>query len=97
MELTERESNLEGHLRRQVGTLGGLVIKLGYDGWTDDIVVLPRGRVGFLELKKRGEEPEPHQAIRMEQLADRGAYVGWANTRSGIDRFLSGLRKLHAI
>lgn len=51
-----KESSIENYLKNQVGKLGGLCLKFispGQGGVPDRIVILPGGRIVFVELKTR--------------------------------------------
>ena len=46
---------------------GGIAPKLvcpGFDGMPDRLVLLPRGKIGFVEVKAPGKEPRPLQVAR---------------------------------
>lgn len=65
------ESEIEAYLREKVISLGGLCWKFvspGLIGVPDRIVMLPNGKLFFVELKKLGEEPRPTQLRRMAEL-----------------------------
>lgn len=93
MDLNPRESNLEGYLRKNAEKQGWDVIKCGYDGWPDDIVLATEGVQGWIELKRRGEPLEPRQALRLEALKERGFVAGWADNKWKVDLFLVKLRE----
>ena len=40
----------------------------GSSGWPDRIVLLPDGKIGFVEVKAPGEKPRKLQVHRHEQL-----------------------------
>ena len=94
MDLNPRERNLEHYLRKQASIRGWRVVKFGYEGWPDDIVVAKRGVQGWIELKRRGEEPEELQVTRLEELQDRGCVAVWADSRKSVDAFLGRLQAL---
>ena len=51
----DSEAKVEAYLGEQVKSLGGLCIKLNplwYVGIPDRLVILPGGRIGFVELKR---------------------------------------------
>ena len=67
-----RESSVEQKLREHIERQGGLCLKWvspGRRGVPDRIVFLP-GRISFVELKRPGEKPEPHQ-LRFHTLLRR--------------------------
>ena len=74
------EAEVEAALVARVRAAGGVCWKFtspGTQGVPDRIVVLPGGRVGFVELKRTGALPRPIQVRRLEQLAalDVAAFV----------------------
>ena len=87
-DLKPKESNLESYLRNEAASYGWTVVKCGFDGWPDDIVVANYGVVGWIELKRRNKEPTPRQALRIEELVLMGHQAVWAYERPKIDLFL---------
>jgi len=70
-----REREVEAALVKAVKTRGGICPKWvspGLDGVPDRIVLLPGGKVGFVELKAPGERPRKLQIARMRQLERLG-------------------------
>ena len=70
-----RERYVEQQLVKAVRKRGGICAKWvspGLDGVPDRIVLLPEGKIGFVELKAPGERPRPLQITRMEQLKRLG-------------------------
>lgn len=62
-----REKIIEQHLVKAVKNSGGIAPKLvcpGFDGMPDRLVLLPRGKIGFVEIKAPGKEPRPLQVAR---------------------------------
>mgnify|MGYP000274862135 FL=1 len=59
-----REKTIEQHLVKAVKNSGGIAPKLvspGFDGMPDRLVLLPGGKIGFVEVKAPGKEPRPLQ------------------------------------
>lgn len=87
-----RESDLETHFVQRVKALGGKSAKFvvpGEAGHPDRLVKLP-GRPAFLvELKKRGEEPTPLQAQRLQEWRVAGMMAEAVNNRAMLDLLLS--------
>lgn len=86
-----REKEIEGYLVDRVAGMGGKALKFISPGWSgapDRVVILPGGRVGFLELKAPGEKPRKEQDYRIRQLRELGCAAGSADSREGINRFL---------
>ena len=62
-----REKEIEKKLTQMVKQAGGICPKLvspGFDGMPDRMVLLPNGRIGFVEVKTPGEKPRPLQLLR---------------------------------
>ena len=62
-----REKSLERKLVQAVKTIGGIAPKFvspGYDGMPDRLVLLPLGKIAFVEVKRNGEKPRPLQEAR---------------------------------
>ncbi len=57
-----REKNIEQKFVKAVKSAGGIAPKLtcpGFDGMPDRLVLMPEGRIGFVEVKAPGKEPRP--------------------------------------
>lgn len=85
------ELTVEHHLLDRVKASGGHAIKLGMNGWPDRLVVLPGGKVGFLELKRPGEKPRALQVKRLNELRRTGVVADWADSKEAVDEFLRHL------
>lgn len=73
-----REKQIEQQLMRAVKAAGGICPKLvspGFDGMPDRMVMLPGGRICFVEVKAPGKKPRPLQVRRHEQLTALGFRV----------------------
>ena len=72
------EKQIEQKLVKAVKAKGGLAPKFvspGFDGVPDRIVLLPRGRIAFVELKAKGRKMRPLQVRRKRQLESLGFLV----------------------
>ena len=70
-----KEKDLEHVLVMAVRYAGGIAPKLvcpGFDGMPDRLILLPEGRVGFVEVKAPGKAPRPLQAARHRLLRRLG-------------------------
>jgi hypothetical protein len=86
------EKTLERLLCERVEAAGGVAEKttvLGARGFFDRLVVLPGGRVCFVECKKpRGGTISPHQKLRHAVYRQLGAEVVIVKTEADIDKLL---------
>lgn len=65
------EKQIEARLTSEVKKRGGISIKLvspSMMGLPDRLLLLPGGRMGFVEVKQRGERPRSLQIKRIKQL-----------------------------
>lgn len=73
-----REKDIEKRLVSEVKKQGGLCPKLvspGFDGMPDRIILMPKGRLAFAELKSKGSRPRPLQLSRHILLRNLGFKV----------------------
>jgi hypothetical protein len=87
-----REASVEAYLRARVRDAGGLCIKLwpaGYVGIPDRLVVLPGGRVAFVEVKKpRGGVIGKAQFMWRDRLRELGVAHYFVFTREDTDAMM---------
>jgi hypothetical protein len=72
------EKTLEMQLVKAVKSMGGRAVKFvspGFNGMPDRLVLLPEGRVAFVEVKAPGKKPRALQVARIEMLKDLGFQV----------------------
>lgn len=73
-----KEKQIEQKLRLAVKKAGGIAPKFtspGFDGVPDRIILLPGGRMAFVEVKAPGEKPRPLQLARHKLLRSLGFQV----------------------
>ena len=73
-----REKTVEAKLVAAVKEMGGLAPKFTsprYDGMPDRLVLLPGGKVAFVELKAPGKKMRPLQVKRKNQIEALGFSV----------------------
>lgn len=73
-----REKQTEQKLVKEVKHMGGICPKFtspGFDGMPDRIVLLPGGRMAFVEVKALGCKPRPLQMARHGMLRRLGFRV----------------------
>lgn len=72
------EKQVEQALVKSVKAAGGLCPKWvapGFNGVPDRIVLMPDGRIGFVEVKRPGAKPREIQLLRHRQLRHLGFQV----------------------
>jgi hypothetical protein len=78
LEVIVREKTIEQKLIKAVKAVGGIAPKFtspGFDGMPDRLVLLPRGKIAFVEVKRHGEKPRPLQEARHGLLRRLGFAV----------------------
>ena len=73
-----REKIIEQKLAAAVKKHGGICPKFtspGFDGMPDRIVLMPNGKMAFVEVKALGEKPRPLQLARHGMLKRLGFKV----------------------
>lgn len=73
-----REKEIEKKLALEVKKLGGLAVKFvspGFDGMPDRILLMPGGKMAFVEVKAPGKRSRPLQMARHKLLRGLGFSV----------------------
>ena len=86
------ERDIEKYLVTKVKALGGQALKFtspGNAGVPDRIVLLPGGRVIFVELKQPGKKPTALQRVVMAKLRGLGFRATWTDSKEGVDEILA--------
>ena len=86
-----REKHIEKDLAARTKAMGGIAPKFtspGFDGMPDRLVLLPHGRMGFVELKAQGRKPRPLQLARHRLLQRLGFKVYVIDEINQIDSVL---------
>ena len=89
-----REKEIEKKLISEVKKRGGVCPKFvspGLDGMPDRLVLLPGGRLAFVELKAPGKKPRPLQMVRHEMLKRLGFAVYVLDDAGEIGAMLDGI------
>ena len=82
-----KESGIEKRLIKEVKKIGGKAKKFvspGSSGEPDRIVLLPTGKLIFVELKAPGEKPKPLQEYRAKEYRALGFDVRCIDSVEGI-------------
>lgn len=90
-----REREIEEKLRVESQKRGGLAMKFvspGLVGVPDRIVILPQGKLGFVELKAPGEKPRKIQVRRIERLKKLGFLVYVLDDKEKIGEILDDIQ-----
>ena len=85
------EKDIEQKLIDEVKRKGGRALKFvspGFAGVPDRIVLMPKGRITFVELKAPGEKMRPLQLRRKRQLEALGFRVLCVDSLEKIDEAL---------
>lgn len=91
-----REKLIEQKLVKAVKAHNGMCPKLvspGTDGMPDRMVLLPDGKLSFVEVKVPGEKPRPLQIRRHEQLRQLGFRVAVLDDPEQIPGILEETRR----
>lgn len=90
-----REKSIEQKLALMVKKRGGICPKWvspGFDGVPDRIVLLPGGRIAFVEVKAPGKKPRPLQIARHKLLTHLGFKVYILDTEEQIGDILDEIQ-----
>ena len=90
-----REREIERRLKNEVEKAGGLCLKFtspGFDGVPDRIVLFPKGKITFIELKAPGEKRRPLQTARIEKLRDYGFRVEVLDSKEEIGELVKQMK-----
>ncbi len=89
-----RENRVEATLRDEVKLLGGWAIKLlpSVSGLPDRIVLLPGGRLFFVELKSPTGTVKPHQTVIHRRLDSLGFLVAVLSSPDAVREWTASLR-----
>ena len=89
-----KEKTIEKKLVKTAKDMGGVALKFmspGLDGMPDRIVLLPGGRMGFVEVKAPGKVPRPLQEARHRMLRMLGFRVYVLDTVDQIGGILDAI------
>ena len=89
-----KEKTIEKKLILATKNMGGIALKFispGLDGMPDRIVLLPGGRMGFVEVKAPGKVPRPLQEARHRMLRMLGFRVYVLDTVDQIGGILDAI------
>lgn len=90
------EKWLEARLFELVRKEGGHALKFSSAsevGFPDRLVLMPRGKTYWVELKSEGEKPRRIQAIRHAQLRELGFEVFVIDTPEKLEEFMNHIKQ----
>lgn len=90
------ESKIEKYLKKEIELLSGKALKFvspGTSGVPDRIVLLPQGKIIFVELKAPGEKPRPMQEYRIKELKALGFRVEIIDSIEGVNNFAKEIKE----
>lgn len=86
-----KEKTIEQKLVSEIKLLKGLCLKLscpGFSGMPDRLILLPKGKIGFVEVKRKGEKPRPLQVSRHKLLSALGFKVFVLDDKKQIEEII---------
>lgn len=89
------ERQIEKFLTDNVKKIGGLSIKLNsatMSGLPDRMILMPVGRIYFVELKAPGKKPRPLQIVVHKMLNDLGFKVYVIDTKEKVGEFINAIQ-----
>ena len=89
-----KEQLIENRLKKEIEKLGGKALKFvspGMSGVPDRIVLLPEGRIIFVELKAPGKKLRPLQELRKKELEKLGFRVECIDSIDKVLEFVKGV------
>lgn len=88
------EKQIEKKLRMEVEKMDGIAVKLQsqyYTGLPDRMILMPGGKIRFVELKTTGKKSTPRQKIVHRELVGLGFQVNVIDDEAGLQKFLEDL------
>ena len=85
------EKDIEKYLRQRIESIGGLCLKLtspSMNGLPDRLVIIPGGRIVFVELKAPGQKLRPLQVRALRRLYNLKAEAYVIDNKKDIDYFI---------
>ena len=95
-ELFLLEKKIEQKLEKAVKVQGGLALKFvspNFDGMPDRIILLPEGKMAFVEVKANGKKPRNLQISRHRILRKRGFQVFILDDEKQIEKIIDEIER----
>ncbi len=93
-EVSEKE--IEKYLAKRAAALGLPCLKYANAnaaGYPDRLVLLPDGRVVWVELKSKGRKPTKQQLVRHQELRQAGHTVYVCDSREAVDNVIADIQR----
>lgn len=90
------EKLIEKKLREKVKSLGGIALKLYsayHTGLPDRLILMPKGRASFAEIKTTGKKPTMLQEKAIAELRALGFEAEVIDSQEALNNFLKDLKK----
>ena len=87
------EGKVQAGIRRKASELGFLCLKfsvIGIRGYPD-LLIIRKGVVSFIEVKKPGKKLRPNQHMRQQQLQRFGIRCEWFDNVEDAEEFMRSL------
>lgn len=91
-----RERDIERFLVDRAREVGGEIRKvrwIGRRGAPDRVLMVHPARTVWVELKRPGERPEPHQEREHERMRKMGQAVVVIDSFEGVDALIAGIAR----
>jgi hypothetical protein len=91
------EKAIETKLREEVKKSGGLALKFSssyYTGIPDRIILLPGGKIIFVELKAPGKKPTPIQEVAIRKLRGMDFWVEVVDSCQTLEQLITEINQL---
>ena len=95
--MNEREASIELRICEGAKRRGWLALKVKFvdSGYPDRLFISKLGLHVYMEVKRPGKVPEPHQCNRMHELRKRGILVTWTDNSDDGLYFLKQWETVH--
>jgi len=90
-----RERDIEKYLRDEIRKAGGRAYKFvspGNNGVPDRLILMPGGRIVFVELKAPGNKPTALQAAQIAKIRALGFKVYIIDSMAGVDALIEEVK-----
>ena len=89
--IKQNKKYLEKRLREEIRKAGGLAIKFTspyFTGMPDRLVLMPKGRIWFVEVKSTGKRLKDIQEAQAKKLRELGFNARLIDTKTDLDSFI---------